>query len=343
MLMVSLSRARKRHMWLAISLGVVSFLTAVIGGYVTFYPPATEASKKRLLLSFVFLGFIAVVVTGVQAYKTDTEQKNQEKTQAELLQENQKLQKNLALIRFQNETASVEFRLDVPLEHPQLANYRSRLEKCVEQMERTQRLACGANHFSLSAYPAKIKQIWIGADTELFPKTDSELVAYSVFNYPALRFRFFNRKLPYPGGLHLIHPVLSFSLSQTLDSPENLKQRVTKLCYDFETKRVFLFGSQVLVKHDEWSTNDSISSISDLDDTFVVIEPSTSSAIIKVDETGSGARLIDESIISEEISETVTLSHVTLTFSNGKVIEMPSDKLTRKKHQSGKPYFVYFP
>lgn len=335
-------------------MGVVSFLTAVIGGYVTFFPPAAEASKKKLLLAFVFLGLMTVVITCVQAYRSDKEQEKQENAQQDLNRQNQQLQKGLELLDFKSKDVLVEFTIEVPLDHPKLAKYRSRLEKCVEQMEKEQRLACGAHHRVLSAYPAKIKQIWIGADSELFPRMSSELVAYSTFSQLSLRFQFFKRKLSQgtlvhqqtvlSPALHRVKPILTFTLHQRLDSPENLKEKTTVLGYDFETRRVFISGSQVLVKHSEWNVSENLTSVAELlNDTMVVINASTFSGILKLDQTGSGVRLIEESQVAMEISETATLTDVTLTFSDGKRLKMQSDKLERVTDQSGQNNFVYVP
>src|ERR1041384_2637161 len=82
-------------MWLDIVLGIISLLIIILGGYVTFWPPASKTKKGTFFGAIAGLCALSGVVILVQAQKRSEEQKKQEGIQKELQEQNKRLQSSV--------------------------------------------------------------------------------------------------------------------------------------------------------------------------------------------------------------------------------------------------------
>ena len=332
-------------MVLDITLAVVSCLMAIFGVYVTFWPPP-EPYRKKFLLGFIFLTVVSVGVIGVQARNRSKEQAKQDKIQSELRAQNVELTVNIDRLLSPIKEMSVSFRVDVPLTHPELAGYRARLERCIERIVATQRPQCGATSPIGTAYSAEFEQVCVTPDDELYPKLESELLAHSVLTNARIAFSVFKTfsKASFVNGQ--LNPDLRFVAGETFDSPERKKTPRVRLCFEIKTKTVFMMGSNVPVRPEQWHSNGKVVAIPDLKRATFIIYPMTFLGILKQDERGTGLQLIPESVTAMRISETTTLRKLTLHFSNSEDIEMSPPKLTTiniKRDEFESRYYLYDP
>ena len=252
----------------------------------------------------------------------------------------QNLQRAIDKLRFNAIDVSVSFRLDVPLDHPPLAAYRARLERCIHLIVSTQRLACGAQNPYPTLYPAEFKHVCVPPGSELYPRPNSESLAYLVLNHPGMLFLFF--KPPSRESYAGIKPDLTFSFHQDVSKLKN-KNEAVRLCYEISTKTLYLRGNELRMPHSAWKSNEEITSLSDLRQASLIVRPTTYLLVFRGDDKGTGGQLIDESLTAVQIAKTTRLSSITLAFSDGTRWELPVSRFTRVEDDGGARYTMKGP
>jgi len=320
---VALAVSAYRAAEILIAIGVASFVAKGI------YDLWSKKHRKEIgvILCVAGMGAILGVVALIESNLPPHAVAKEPVTES-AEEQNLKLQRGIDEIRFNGIDVSVTFRLDVPMDHPHLAAYRTRLERCIQKIVTTQRLACGAHNPFPTPYPSRFEQVCISPSTELYPRGNSEVVAHMILNQPGMIFNFYKSLSmeSYLSGAS--SPDLTFAVDQNRSESQNLNQDIM-LCYEITTNTLYLTAHEVLVPHHTWKSNGQITSVSDLRRASVSIVPMTSLVVFKPDEKGAGSDLIDESHVAMQISKGMRLKAIAFEFSDGTHWELPMSRLTR--------------
>ena len=311
----------------ALSLISVVFPTAlsVIPAMQALKPPDTR-HRRNWSIMFIVVGLIGSSVVYWQ----------QQRAARQAADERVQLRSQLERVQFPIEDVLVTFRVNIPLDDPILQGYRERLDKCVEEIIKSQQARCGAVQSSVNINQASpIDSIYIAPGAELYPNPNrGEYLAYNLINYTRLEFFLFKPVREINAFTQIEKADSSFKVTRVVDSPENSGPNNVALHYEISTRTLYLFGFRIPVATVDWKTNGRVTSIPDLSGSTVVIRPMFSIPLFNME----GGRNENSEILTRAAAR-VTLQSVTLNMARGNEFTLPVDKFKIIRDARGYPIY----
>lgn len=307
------------------AMGVISAMQAI----------KSESQRYRRRWSLIFITS-GILISGGILWQQRTAERRASAERKQMQDQIKSIREDVIRSLFKIEDVFVSFKINVPMDHPTLQGYRERMERCAEEIVKSQSYKCGAApHTVDTASKNPIKDFSLGIGTEIYPDKQKEAIAYVLLDYVAVDVRLFKDNKPTIEQVG--SPDLRFRITKMLDSPQNHNASnntaYVGLYHEVGSQSIVLEGNRVPVNDQTWKTNGKIASLSDLQSAFLTVHPDISlvSLTIRGDSGTEDRRFTftQEWLAANEIAKTASLTELTLYVSRGYEFQLTKGRLDK--------------
>lgn len=162
----------------------------------------------------------------------------------------------------------VSFRVDIPITHPALDQYRTRVNSAIAEMLQLQEVRYGS-YIRRQSSDGRVLSLGIPTQSELFPNRGSEPLAYYLLNFVGLRFKVYKGQSTYSPDLG--DPDLMFYAFVSIDGSPKWTEGHATLSYDFEKSQLYVSARDIFCPSKNWISNGKIVSIPDLLESMLIV------------------------------------------------------------------------